>query len=133
MSRNKIPFSELRFIYSKSTGAGGQNVNKLNTKVTLIWDLENSNSCPDDIKFKIKNKFPSAITKSGEILITSQESRSQKMNQNRCIEKLHHMISQAEIVPKVRKKTKPKRSSVLKRLESKKRNSNIKKLRKNNF
>lgn len=133
MNRIKIPFSEFTFTYARSSGAGGQNVNKLNTKVTLHWMIETSPSCPYSVQERFKAKFGQYITDSGEVQITSQRNRSQKDNQDDCIEKLHEMLDLVATPPKVRRPTKPKRSAVLKRLSSKKKDSDKKRLRRGDY
>jgi len=115
-----IPFEELTFSYSRSSGAGGQNVNKVNSKVTLEWLIDASPSIPLEIKVRFKERYKNFITIDGRVMITCQESRSQKMNQDECLKKLHRMLEVVRLPPKPRKKTKPKRSAVLDRLNSKK-------------
>jgi ribosome-associated protein len=128
-----IPEYELYFSYSRSSGPGGQNVNKVNSKATMFWDYNNSPSVSDYVKRRLKSMFTNFINEDGLIVIISQESRSQKMNADLCLEKLYDMISRASVVPKVRKKSKPTRSSVEKRLTTKKRDGEIKKNRKKNY
>lgn len=124
-----IPHEELNFSYSRSSGAGGQNVNKVNSKVTLEWTIDLSPSLSPDVKARFKERYRNLINLEGIVQITSQESRSQKMNQDECIKKLHRLIQTVLHPPKPRKKTKPKRSAVLKRLDGKKIDGLKKKLR----
>lgn len=124
-----IPFSELKFSYSRSSGAGGQNVNKLNTKVTLDWDPAVTTACSQEVIHRFRERFPQYVLSSGEVQITSQISRSQKANQDECIRKLHEKLNLVAHPPKKRKPTKPKRSAVLKRLDTKRRDSDKKKSR----
>lgn len=124
-----IPHEELNFSYSRSSGAGGQNVNKVNSKVTLEWAIDLSPSLSPDVKARFKERYRNLINLEGIVQITSQESRSQKMNQDECIKKLHRLIQTVLHPPKPRKKTKPKRSAVLKRLDGKKIDGLKKKLR----
>jgi ribosome-associated protein len=128
--RIRIPFSEFTFTFSRSSGAGGQHINKVNSKVTLYWKIDESPSCPEAVKERFKAKYHRYLLESGEIQITSQANRSQKENIDDCIEKLHELINDVKNPPKTRKPTKPKRSAVLKRLESKKIDSEKKRLRK---
>lgn len=125
----KIPYAELKFSYSRSSGAGGQNVNKVNSKVTLEWAIDQSLAITSDIKERFKYRYANLINNEGIVQITSQESRSQGTNQNNCIKKLHRLIETVLHAPKVRKKTKPKRSSVLERLNVKRIEGLKKKLR----
>lgn len=124
-----IPHEELNFSYSRSSGAGGQNVNKVNSKVTLEWAIDPSPSLSADVKARFKERYRNIINLEGIVQITSQESRSQKINQDECIKKLHRLIQTVLHPPKPRKKTKPKRSAVLKRLDGKKIDGLKKKLR----
>src|SRR5205823_5100226 len=129
----KIPFSELSFGFSRSGGSGGQNVNKVNTKVIMEWDIGASPSCPESVKERFREKFRGFITDQGIVQVIGQRHRTQKANIDDCIEKLHAMINEVRLPPKPRKKTKPKRSAVLKRLDTKKKDSEKKRLRKNDF
>ena len=128
--RIRIPFSEFTFTFTRSSGPGGQHINKVNSKVTLNWKIDESPSCPPLVKERFKVKYSRYIIDSGEVQISSQVNRSQKANIDDCIEKLHGMINDVRIPPKMRKPTKPKRSAVLKRLQSKKIDSEKKRLRK---
>lgn len=124
-----ISYDELNFSYSRSSGAGGQNVNKVNSKVTLEWAIDTSNSIADDVRERFKERYKNLINQEGIVQITSQESRSQKMNQDNCVKKLNHLIQTVLYPPKPRKKTKPKKSAIQKRLNSKKLDGLKKKLR----
>lgn len=129
MDKIKIPFSEFTFSFARSSGAGGQNINKVNSKVHLIWNPELTICCSSEVIERFKKKFARHMLQDGTIQIISQEHRSQKANMDACIEKLHEMINSVATPPKVRKPTKPKRSAVLKRLNSKKKDSLKKQLR----
>ena len=100
-----IPFSEFTFSFARSGGAGGQNVNKVNSKVIMSWDLANSPSLPYDVKYRFSSRFGNIIKDNGMVLITSEKERSQKANIDDCIKKLHEMIEKVAIPPKPRKKT----------------------------
>lgn len=131
MKRITIPFSELKFSYSRSSGAGGQNVNKVNSKVTLDWDPSTTTACSQDVIERFRSRFPNYVLNDGQIQISCQESRSQKINQDECVAKLHEKLNSVAIPPKIRKPTKPKRSAVLKRLTGKRKDSEKKRLRRN--
>jgi ribosome-associated protein len=121
-----IPFSELRFSYARSGGAGGQNVNKVNSKVILDWDMSSSPSLPPDVKERFCERYKSLIKENGEVQIQSDRERSQKANMDDCIRKLHELIERVATPPKPRKKTKPTRGSIRRRLETKKQHSDKK-------
>ena len=128
----KIPYSEYNFSFSRSSGAGGQNVNKLNTKATLTWDIDQSSACNDDVKERFKEKYQRYLV-AGLVVIHSQKHRSQKMNIEDCINKLESLLATVLLPPKARKKTKPTKSSQKKRLDSKSKQSKQKKLRTEKF
>lgn len=133
MTQLTIPFSEFSFTFSRSGGAGGQNVNKVNSKVVLEWNINLSESVNSGIKERFRERFKSYLTEEGIVQITGQRHRSQKANIDDCIHKLHEMINEVRFPPKIRKATKPKRSAVLKRLNSKKKDSEKKRLRKADY
>ncbi len=125
----KLPIEEFEFIYSRSGGAGGQNVNKLNTKVTLKWDIKSS-SLPKAVIERFLKQFGQFVTEGDVIQITSQRHRTQSRNKKDCLEKLSEMLSSVKKSPKKRIKTKPKKSAIEERLKDKRSKSETKKLRK---
>jgi ribosome-associated protein len=133
MDRIKIPFSELEFSFARSSGAGGQHINKVNSKVIMTWKTDQTQACSAEIFLRFREKYSQFILENGDVQIVSQKTRSQKANMDDCIEKLHAMLNDVRVPPKVRKKTKPKRSAVLKRLSSKKLESEKKRMRKKDF
>ena len=128
----KIPVSEFKFSFSRSSGAGGQNVNKLNTKVTLFWDIESSPSCSAGVKKRFTDKYKRLIIES-TVVIKSQRFRAQSKNIDDCVDKLHELLASVEFAPKTRRPTKPTKGSVRKRLENKKNHSEKKKSRSQKF
>ena len=128
----KIPNSECTFTFSRSSGAGGQNVNKVNTKVTMTWDIQASASCSPNVKKRFNEKYSRYIY-DGMIVMTSQKYRSQLQNIADCIEKLEICLNDVRLAPKHRKATKPTRSSVRKRLDGKNKKSKLKKMRTEKF
>ena len=124
-----IPNSELEIMASRASGPGGQNVNKVNSKITLKWNVKNSLQLSSEVKLRFQNRFQAKINQEGELLIISHESRSQKQNIDSAIKKLHYMIESVRLPPKPRVKTKPTFISQVKRLSSKKKESEKKKLR----
>ncbi len=133
MDRIIIPFSEFTFSFSRSGGAGGQNVNKVNSKVTLTWDPSLTTACHSGVIDRLRERFSQIFLDNGLIQIVGQRHRSQKANMDDCIEKLHEMLEEVRRPPKLRKKTKPKRSAVLKRLDSKKRDGEKKRQRRGDY
>lgn len=123
---------ETEFVYStsRSGGPGGQNVNKVSTKVELRLNIKTSSHFSETEKEIIFKKLKNKINKEGEFLIISQSERTQLLNKNVVTEKFYDLISKALTIPKYRRATKPTFASKLKRLEGKKSRSSIKKLRK---
>ncbi len=115
----RIRLKELRFSFSRSSGAGGQNVNKLNTKATLRWEVARSQSLPEDVRARFLERYRRRITADGELMLTSQRFRDQGRNVADCLEKLRGMLAAVARPPRTRKATKPTRSSVERRLSSK--------------
>lgn len=120
---------ELEFLTSRSSGAGGQNVNKVNSKVTLQWDVANSARLTPEQKARILDKLQSRLSSTGILTIVSQESRSQLQNRDLVMLKLDELVQKAFATVKRRKKTKPTKASSQRRLESKKRASEKKQRR----
>ncbi len=121
--------SELLFSTSRSSGPGGQNVNKVNSKVTLRWPLANSTILTEEEKELLLRKLASRLTTEGELMIISQESRSQQQNKELAIEKLDALLTKEFTKTKVRTATKPPPAAVQNRIEKKKRHSEKKKMR----
>ncbi|MFW5974716.1 MAG: alternative ribosome rescue aminoacyl-tRNA hydrolase ArfB [Bacteroidota bacterium] len=111
---------EFDYQTSGSSGPGGQHVNKTQSRVELRWNFAASERLTEDEKAQISQRLSTRINKQGELLITSQESRSQHVNKERTREKCFDLIEQALKPRKKRKKTRPTKSSKEKRLKKKK-------------
>ena len=128
-SRIQIPQSELRFRFSRSGGPGGQNVNRVSTRVELLYDLVHSSLDPDS-KGILRKKLSSRLSYDGIIRIVSQESRSQWKNKQTATEKFIDLLKRAMRPQKSRVPTRVTRNSIETRLVRKKGRGEIKKLRK---
>ena len=114
---------------SASSGPGGQNVNKLSTAVQLRFDVRGSPSLTDEVRARLERLAGKRLTREGVIVITAQRHRTQERNREDARERLFELIRQAAVVPVKRRPTKPTKASRERRLESKKRRSSIKGLR----
>ncbi len=121
---------ELVFTTSRSSGPGGQNVNKVSSKVTLKWNVVVSRILTDDQKSLLLEKLKTRLTTEGVLMLTSQESRSQFKNKEAVLVKLDQLLSAAFTKKKARKRSKPTKASVQKRIERKKRTGEKKQWRK---
>ena len=124
-----IDESELSEAFVRSSGPGGQNVNKVSSAVQLRFDARRSPSLPNDVAIRLMALAGSRLTKDGVIVIVAQEHRDQSRNRVEARERLLDLIRQAAVRPTVRRKTKVPKSAKRERLESKKRRSGIKSLR----
>lgn len=125
--------NEFDFVTSRSSGKGGQHVNKTDTKVELRFDVLNSEILTEEEKELIQKNLYGRINKDGILQIVSQKTRSQLKNKKDCIDKFYELIEKALKTKKKRKKTKPSLKSILKRLENKKRQSDKKENRRKDF
>lgn len=127
--RDRIPEGELKFRSSRSGGPGGQNVNKVNTRVELIFDLQNTIFLTENEKVQLINALGKRINRDGEILLVSQSERTQSLNKKKVVNRFYKLLSAALTKKKVRKKTIPTKASKIRRVEEKKKRQYIKKLR----
>ena len=127
--RISIDEAELDESFVRSSGPGGQNVNKLSTAVQLRFDVRGSPSLPNDVAVRLMRLAGKRLTKDGVIVIVAQRHRTQERNRGDALERLVELIREAAVPPVPRRATKPTRASKKQRLESKKRRSGIKSLR----
>lgn len=121
--------NEITFNASRSSGAGGQNVNKVNTKVELRFPIVQSLELTEEEKELLRNKLRTRITEQDELIIVAQTERSQLKNKEIATEKFVTLLEKAFTPQKKRKPTRPTKASITKRLETKKKNSDKKALR----
>lgn len=122
--------NELQFKAVRSSGAGGQNVNKVSSKVVLSFDLLKSDALsPEEIALA-ENKLQSRLTNDGILILNCDEDRSQLKNKEIIIKRFLKIISESLIIPKIRKKTRVPKSVIKRRLKDKKSQSEIKQNRK---
>ncbi len=124
-----IDEAELDESFVRSSGPGGQNVNKLSTAVQLRFDVRHSPSLPNDVALRLMKLAGQRLTKDGVLIIIGQRHRTQERNRADARERLFEQIREAAVPPVPRRATKPTRASKVRRIEGKKRRSNIKSLR----
>jgi ribosome-associated protein len=119
----RIALDEFRFTFSRSSGPGGQNVNKVNTKVRLSWPVLTSSALDDDVKSRFMMACRRRINADGNFMTSSQRYRDQRRNIDDCLEKLRQLIVAVATPPRKRKPTKPSRASKERRLARKRQRS----------
>jgi ribosome-associated protein len=121
-----VPDSEFEWTYVRSSGPGGQNVNKVASKAVLRWDAKASASLPPAVKARLLKQHGNRFTAEGVLVLTSQRFRDQERNRQDCLEKLNAWLLEAAMPPRPRKATKPSRGSKERRLQAKKQRASTK-------
>ncbi len=124
--RVSIDEGELRFVASRSAGPGGQHVNKVNSRVTLRFDLEATPSLDEEQKAQVRERLATRISKDGILTVSAQKERSQSANRQRATERFVELLQEALAVPRERRPTRVPRRSQRRRLEDKRRRSSVK-------
>lgn len=117
--RIAIPDEELAFSYVRSSGPGGQNVNKVNSKAVLRWNVAANSSVPADVRERFAAAQRRRITTGGEIVLSSDRYRDQARNAADCLDKLRAMLAEVATPPKKRRPTKPSKAARERRLKTK--------------
>ncbi len=115
-----LPGHDLEWTAVRASGPGGQNVNKVSSKIELTFDLDDSVALTDAVKARLRVLAKNSLDAEGRVLVTSQKTRDQSKNLADAREKLREIILKALVVPKKRKPTKPTKGSKVKRLTTKK-------------
>jgi ribosome-associated protein len=124
-----IPDDELTFVTSRSSGPGGQNVNKLETRVTLLFDVAGSPSLTDEQRQRIADRLSGRINKDGVLRVASQRHRTQAANRQAAVERFVELIGEALASRRRRRPTRPSRAAERRRIEQKKRRGELKRRR----
>jgi ribosome-associated protein len=127
--RLRLPEEELQWRFVRSSGPGGQNVNKVASKAVLRWDLAGSPSLPEDVKARLRTQERGRITVEGELILSSQRYRDQERNKQDCLSKLLDLLRRAAMPARKRRPTRPTRASRQRRLREKRHRSTAKKQR----
>jgi len=129
MKRVELDPGDVSFSFIRATGPGGQNVNKVSSAALLRFDLTASNALSGVVKLRLRALAGHRMTADGSIQILARNQRTQEGNKREALDRLHELIDRALIEPKIRRKTRPTRGSVQRRLEGKGHRQQTKRLR----
>jgi ribosome-associated protein len=128
-SRLLVPGKELSLSFARSAGPGGQNVNKVNSKAVLRWNVAASPSLPEGVRARFLQSFPQRINHLGEVVLASERHRDQPRNITDCYDKLRRMILDVLVPERPRKRTRPSRGAIERRLQTKRQSTQRKQRR----
>jgi ribosome-associated protein len=124
-----IPLRELRWEYTRSSGPGGQNVNKVHSRAVLRWNPAQSSRLPEQVCARLVSSLSSRLTREGDLILASQRTRDRGRNAEDCLKRLRTLILAAAKAPKRRRPSRPTLASKERRVEAKLQRSATKKLR----
>ena len=130
---NEISIDEkdIRFDYIRSSGPGGQNINKVSTAVQLRYDVKKSTALPEDVKVRLMVRAGKKVSEDGELVIEAKRYRTQSKNRDDALQRFIDLLQLACRKPKARKKTKPSKAASASRVSEKKKHGALKKTRAN--
>src|SRR5690606_19887793 len=120
---------ELELTFVRSSGPGGENVNRVNSKAVLRWNVEKTTGLPEDVRNRFIKRFANRISQSGDVVLTSDKYREQPRNAAECIDRLRQLVQAVRLAPPKRTRTRPTRGSVERRLQEKRSRSQRKQQR----
>ncbi|MBN8540850.1 MAG: aminoacyl-tRNA hydrolase [Deltaproteobacteria bacterium] len=129
MKAFRVPRSEISMAFSRSSGAGGQNVNKVNSKAEVRWDIASSDSVPQDVLGRFLSRYRNRLDAEGLVLVTSERHRDRERNVEDAVEKIEEWVQSVWDKPKPRIKTKPSKGAKRRRVKEKRHDGDKKKVR----
>ncbi len=120
---------EIKLKYIHASGPGGQNVNKVSSAVQLYFDVQHSPSLPEDVRRRLARRAGKRLTKDGILVLKARSFRNQESNRRDAVLRLVRLIREAAVKPKIRRRSKPTQAARRRRMDSKRKHSTIKRLR----